>query len=176
MDFNQLQKAVLTLNRIALEQQTEPSDFCATSRTGMNILQYCITVIDKMKMNFEDILNVCLSHGVNINHRNTEGLTALHFAVAHKQIKAVDALIRNGADVDAVDRDGFTPLFLAVSTYRGEANLLGIISALISGGADLNRCNTSGVSPIEYARNLGAGIDKGYNPKEWDLRSHLSLT
>lgn len=116
-------------------------------------------------MSFEDILDVCLSRGVKLNHQNVEGLTALHIAVAHKQAIAFDALIRKGAEVDVVDKDGFTPLYLAVCNYRGEQNMLNIINTLVSIGADLNRKNAAGVSAIYYAKHLGLVSIKDTIPK-----------
>lgn len=82
-------------------------------------------------------------------------------------------MIEKGVEIDSLDNDGFTPLYLAVSTYRGEPELLSIIRVLRDKGADPNMKNKSGVSPREFAHIAGEGIDKGYNAKEWDLREEL---
>ena len=53
--------------------------------------------------------------------------------------------------VDPVDHQGDTPLFKALSTYRGEANG-DAIWALMLGGANPKLANTHGVSPEDLAR------------------------
>ncbi len=53
-------------------------------------------------------------------------------------------MIRDGANVNATDKDGSTPLHYAVE-YPADSNL---ISSLIALGADINARNTTGATPI----------------------------
>jgi ankyrin repeat protein len=56
-------------------------------------------------------------------------------------------LIDAGADPNAVDMDGVTPLHRAVRTRSAAA-----VGALLAGGADVGRKNGSGSTPLRLAR------------------------
>ncbi len=58
---------------------------------------------------------------------------ALHYAACFGDAATVAALLKAGADVDAKDADGVTPLHEAVR--RGHAD---IVRALVDAGADAN--------------------------------------
>src|ERR1700759_4978611 len=62
-----------------------------------------------------------------------------------QHLAAVEVLLAMGAEVDAVDEQGNTPLFRAVFNYRGDPATL---QALIAAGADVRRENAHGVSPL----------------------------
>ena len=59
--------------------------------------------------------------------------TALHLAVHHRVLPAVVILARHGANVNAEDISGMTPLHMASSSLQKD-----IISSLIKMGADVN--------------------------------------
>jgi len=67
-------------------------------------------------------------------------------------IAAVHALIRMGADVNARDRSGATPLFLAAEGGRGAA-----VSALLAAGAEPAVRNNLGESALYIAALKGHG-------------------
>ncbi|CAN0373602.1 unnamed protein product, partial [Ascophyllum nodosum] len=67
----------------------------------------------------------------------------LHFAVKCNSVgaseascEAITALLLHGAEVDAADKKGKTPLVTAV-----EMGKLALVDALVAGGADVNRRN-----------------------------------
>lgn len=71
---------------------------------------------------------------VDVNmHSTADGSTALHSAAYYRHDKVVDALLSSGADKDALDNDGTTPLMRAA----GEGSL-GAVKSLLTAGADLN--------------------------------------
>jgi ankyrin repeat protein len=70
---------------------------------------------------------------VNVNAPQTDGTTALHWAVQSGDLELTDLLLRSGAKVSAANVAGATPLQLA--SINGNAALLG---RLITGGADPN--------------------------------------
>jgi ankyrin repeat protein len=79
-----------------------------------------------------------------INKQESENhCTPLHHAArfAHKEV--ITWLIENGADVNAVAYNGFTPLHL---TERGE-----IAEILIKAGADTGKTDNFGKTPLQYA-------------------------
>lgn len=83
---------------------------------------------------------------------NRRGATALHYCAdgspnnpawnADLQAETVAALIAGGADSDAADRGGVTPLHRAVRCRCAAA-----VGALLEGGADAARANGNGSTP-----------------------------
>ena len=51
----------------------------------------------------------------NINVPQSDGTTALHWAVRHNDLTTADLLIKAGADVKAANRYGLTPIQLAAT-------------------------------------------------------------
>ena len=73
-----------------------------------------------------------LKSGTNINANNNENqLTALHLAVSNRRQEAVEELVRQGADVNAVAKLNMTPVGIAFHIKNNEAYRL-----LVEHGAD----------------------------------------
>ena len=74
------------------------------------------------------------------------GQTALHLAVAYRNINSVKALIFIGANVNTRDNSNTTPIILAAATKQYT-----VFSLLIAAGADIHHKNLSNVSAFDYA-------------------------
>ena len=74
-----------------------------------------------------------LGSGVNVNERQLDGATALHWAVLHDDFALATALLDAGAFPDAANRTGTTPLRLAA--INGSAAMIGL---LLDAGVDVN--------------------------------------
>lgn len=61
----------------------------------------------------------------------SDNRTALHHAASVGSLEIAQILLSNGADVDAKDDTGFTPLIVAVAAGKGE-----VVSELIGNGAE----------------------------------------
>eukprot|EP00276_Gloeochaete_wittrockiana_P008319 CAMPEP_0184659418 /NCGR_PEP_ID=MMETSP0308-20130426/29517_1 /TAXON_ID=38269 /ORGANISM="Gloeochaete witrockiana, Strain SAG 46.84" /LENGTH=121 /DNA_ID=CAMNT_0027099213 /DNA_START=9 /DNA_END=374 /DNA_ORIENTATION=+ len=72
--------------------------------------------------------------------------TPLHWAADYGKVEVIDFLISKGADVEAKDRYGNTPLFSAI--YEGHD---AAVAALIAKGANKNAIGQNGKKPIEVA-------------------------
>ena len=111
-----------------------------------------------------------------INSRDvTTGETALHIVVKRSDATYVRFLASRGANVNAQDGRGNTPLMLAVSGNCGEC-----VATLIQRKANLNLANASGETPLiravqmrnlELAREL---LTAGANPDQADRVAGLS--
>lgn len=55
------------------------------------------------------------SIGERINHKNDKGLTPLHLAVISNNFDAVVILLKAGADIDCLDDENASPLFIALA-------------------------------------------------------------
>ena len=66
--------------------------------------------------NQEDFVSL-LAHtkiGANINSRSSNGSTPLHSAAACSAVEVIGRLLYHGANISAVDKDGFSPLHYAI--------------------------------------------------------------
>jgi ankyrin repeat protein/sugar lactone lactonase YvrE len=80
----------------------------------------------------------------------------LHDAAAAGDVTASRELVKNGADVNAVEKDGATPLLQAVLSGREDA-----VGVLVDAGAEVNKAmELDG----DVLRRLGANIEPGQRP------------
>ena len=100
---------------------------------------------------------------------NSLGWTALHVAVSSAEKNAVEicsVIIQNGANVNAQEGEGNTPLHLAVLRIGREKMLRvpkmskeayeGIIQLLLDSKANVRARNSFGVTPLHFAVRFGA--------------------
>src|SRR5262245_66592087 len=85
-----------------------------------------------MRGNTEAVRSLIASKA-DVNGRQVDGTTALHWAVRNDDAEMTDMLIRAGANVSAANRDGVRPMQLAA--LNGSAALL---ERLVKAGADPN--------------------------------------
>lgn len=86
---------------------------------------------------------------------DNQGLTALHFSVIGTHLAIAEFLLAAGAEVDARDNWGNTPLNRAVPLpVRPDAAAL--VATLIASGADPHAENDYGVTPASWAADDSA--------------------
>lgn len=73
---------------------------------------------------------------MDINAKNNDGLTALHGAVSAQDIDSIAILLACGANINAQDNDGQTPIYKAFFTYGAER--AEILRIFLLKGVDLN--------------------------------------
>ena len=102
---------------------------------------------------YSDIVELLANSGCRINAREKSkaGWTALHAACHMKYPDTVELLIKLGADVNIVDDNHITPLFLAVVTDFRPDYCNRILNLLIKAGADVNRSDKTGWAPMHMA-------------------------
>jgi ankyrin repeat protein len=110
-----------------------------------------------------------LATGTDVNAKDEEGGTPLHFATGWDHKEIVELLIDAGADVNAKDKWGFTPLHEAAVNGQKE-----VAELLIVKGADVNVKIVSG--PNQGSTPLDAANGTNH-PKTADLiREHGGKT
>ena len=100
-------------------------------------------------------VNWILAQNVNLIFRDEEGYTPLHSCISrkkHNKYQIMEALIANGADVNAEGTNGYTPLHLAA--VRGDFKAMDI---LLASGADpkMETAIDNYTTPEEEARLCG---------------------
>lgn len=118
-----------------------------------------------------------LQRRTDVNSKDADGTTALHWAVQRDDVDTVTLLLGGGADATASNRYGITPLLLACTNGNVE-----VIDKLLRAGANPNAVTGSGETALMTAartgkvaavkRLLAAGAD--INAKE-QLRGQTSL-
>jgi ankyrin repeat protein len=107
-------------------------------------------LLDAAKAGRADVLRVLLRQHVDVNVREADGTTALHWIVRSDDVDSAGLLIRAGASVDATNRYGVTPLALAAA--NGSAQM---IRLLLNHGADANAANPEGETALMTAAKTG---------------------
>ncbi|MGD0504654.1 MAG: quinoprotein dehydrogenase-associated putative ABC transporter substrate-binding protein [Steroidobacteraceae bacterium] len=125
------------------------------------------------------IANVLIKHSARIDAVDNAGLTPLAIACQNAKIKAAEALVSAGADVNAaVAKGGYTPLMLASLSGSSE-----LATSLLGHGAKVNAVNPGGVTALMIAaandrRNVVAVLLKSgadVNVRSEDGRTALSI-
>src|SRR5688572_3123097 len=92
-----------------------------------------------------------LAKKADVNAPQTDGSTALHWAVYHEDVALVDELIRAGAKATTANREGATPFYLAAIGGNRE-----IIDKLLKQGVDVNgTVLRHGETPLMFAARTG---------------------
>jgi ankyrin repeat protein len=87
-----------------------------------------------------------LSRGADVRRRNSDGETALHFAVKNGKEDNIATLIAHGAEIDARDLNGVTPLML--TAHRGDEHSAAL---LLSRGADIGAADSGGWTALMWS-------------------------
>jgi ankyrin repeat protein len=113
---------------------------------------------------------------IGINAKNNDGMTALHYAAISGKVKAMEALIKHGADINAKANDGRTALHYAASFGKVEA-----MEALMKLGADKNANANDGRTALHLVAYFGqvkemeALINHGADINVKDSYGHTAL-
>jgi ankyrin repeat protein len=110
-----------------------------------------VALIDAVRSGSIDRIRAVLRSGADVNARQGDRATALHWAAHKDDVAAADLLIGAGAAVDATNDLGATPLWLA--SLNGSARMVG---HLLDAGANPNLTLTSGESPLMAAARSGS--------------------
>ncbi len=99
-----------------------------------------------------EVVRQLLEQGADVNCCNYKKQTALHCAAKAGFVDIVELLLNRNASIDAQDRDGNTPLMVAVqSTIKKQENLRGVACLLLNAGANASQENHKGQTPRSVA-------------------------
>jgi uncharacterized protein len=84
--------------------------------------------------------------GYDVNSRDGNGYTALHWAAYSGQLSAAQVLVDHGAEIEAVDNAQMTPLLVAASYDQ-----VSVAAYLVSRGANVSARDNAGWTPLAYA-------------------------
>jgi len=103
---------------------------------------------------------ILLRQDADPNVHGPDGQTALHILAARGHWPNADQLISKGAEVDAIDDTGRTPLHLAI--VGDTSNHTQTVARLLDHHADPNVRDQAGRTPLYYAAEAGnhAGVER----------------
>ena len=117
------------------------SNSIAASHGDSNFLNECS---DGVFRNIQSFIN----QGGDVNMKDAEGKTPLHFAALYGNSSAIYVLVYAGAHIEERDEDGNTPLYWAVYYNNRDA-----IMSLINCGANINHTGIDEVTLFQVAQN-----------------------
>jgi ankyrin repeat protein len=108
------------------------------------------TVADAAEKNDAQAISALLDEEADVNARQADGMSALHWATYHDDENSVKALLAAGADAKAENRYGVTPL--AIACTNGST---AIVESLLEAGADPNSSLPGGETALMTASRTG---------------------
>jgi ankyrin repeat protein len=108
---------------------------------------------------YRAIAEFLLKNGAEVNTaaRNAQRVTALHGAVARRDVEIVKMLLERGADANAKQERGFVPLHDAAANGN-----LALVQLLVRHGARVDAKSDDGKTPVDMA------VDRGHKEvAEW---------
>jgi len=99
-----------------------------------------------------ELVSLLLDAGAEVNSasRNSQRVMPIHSSVASHSLDITRTLLENGADVNAVQQDGYTPLLEAA-----QAGELETLELLLQYGADPAARREDGQTALDLARQEG---------------------
>ena len=163
-DINERNKKGVTPLALAVEHQwTEHIDFYA--KGGADIHAEDMEGKTPLSRALDISLDMTkkLVNSSNASSRDSMGNTPLHIAIERgASLDQITYLIECGADINARNRNGDSPLFLAVKN-----NLRAVGEILLAKQADVFATNTENYSPLRMAMTLGGEV------QDWILSSEV---
>jgi ankyrin repeat protein len=108
-------------------------------------------VADAARRQDRTAVRLLLEQHADVNGRQPDGATALHWAMHWNDLETARLLVHAGAAVDAANDYGVTPLSLACTNASRDA-----VALLLDGGANPNLALPTGETPLMTAARTGS--------------------
>jgi len=92
------------------------------------------------------VFDYLLKNKINVNWKDDDGMSALHYAASNSDLELVKKLVENGADINVKSSGNVTPIFYAVLNKNFK-----IIKYLVKNGAEINSKNEQGCTMLFHA-------------------------
>ncbi|KAJ2990388.1 hypothetical protein NUW58_g2975 [Xylaria curta] len=102
-------------------------------------------------LSFDDVVQLLIQQGADVNQRDRRGWTPLHIAARYGYRRIIELLVTNGADLD-LKIHGWTPLLLTAKDLEPR-----LCCFLIDNGADVTAADYHGRTPLHWASKCGEG-------------------
>lgn len=132
-----------------------------------------VRLIEAVRGRDHETVRALLKQKVDVNAREGDGATALHWAVVLDDIEVVQGLLRAGANVNAANDYGVTPVSLACTNRNAD-----VVKKLLVAGADPNAATSMGETALMTCTRTGSAdavaalLDHGANNVNAKEKSH----
>jgi uncharacterized protein len=109
-----------------------------------------VPLVEAVRQGNRDVVPALMTRHADVNAREVDGTTALHWAARAGDLALVTMLLAGGADVNVANRYGITPLWLAAT--NGDPAMVG---TLLNAGAASDVALPSGETPLLVAAYSG---------------------
>ena len=92
-----------------------------------------------------------MAAGASQANRSSDNCSLLHFAAQGGCLEVVRKLLSAGADVNAKDKEGLTPLHYAASADEDENHSECVLKLLLESGASVGAKDNCDRTPLHYA-------------------------
>ena len=139
---------------LLIKEQTEPNMKlrlnAGSAAVGVFIIDWSnIPLFQALKQKDDEVVKKIIRSGFNVNTKDNDGKTALHYAVANGNLEIINLLLNRGAKINAKAKDKRTPIWMLETD--DENLVMTILRLLISKGADVNHQNDEGESLLMLA-------------------------
>ncbi|XP_008212116.2 ankyrin repeat domain-containing protein 65-like [Nasonia vitripennis] len=118
----------------------------------------------------EQLIELVKNYGANLQARDCDGQTALHYAAMTGRIREAKLFLKKGANSNAADNNGMTPLLAAAQSIKANE----LLPLLIMHGANVKARDVDGrnilhwlaYAPVEHAGLVRALIELGVSISE----------
>jgi ankyrin repeat protein len=124
----------------------------------------------------EATVKCLLVDGADVQHRNANGVTALHYAAICGPAEIIRMLLTNGALISARDSMGCTALHHAAGSGKTK-----VVEELLVYGAKVDALDRYGIPPLHFAANAGYTVEvqillkNGADPNDKDSLGRTAL-
>ena len=88
---------------------------------------------------------------INLNHKDEDGKTSLHYCAAHNNYDIAKIILEKGCDINICDNHGNNPLWVAVFNARGVYNM---VELFVVFKANINNKNNADKSSLDFAKQI----------------------
>lgn len=107
------------------------------------------------------VARVLIEHGAEVNVADVRGVTPLYYFVARGDVDAANLRLDLGAVTTVRGGNGESLVHVAIRFGRRHAGCADLVRRLVASGLDLHAPDRAGVTPAQYAKQMGFELSDG---------------
>jgi len=123
----------------------DKADINQVNEDGQNLLH------ESVASNNLEFANELIKRKIDINHKDLNSQTPLHYVAYHKTLEIAELILIYGASLAIEDNYGNQPLWIAVFNARGDYEM---VKTFLKFKPDVNHKNKNGKSPLDFAKQI----------------------